>query len=175
MQRTLIILKPDAVGRNLVGQVLARFEAAGLSIVELNMLTPPAELIAAHYPTDDTWLSIVGGKTLEDYEKQGTDPVAALGTADAVEIGTLVKQWLVEFMSSGPVVAGVLEGNRAIESVRKMVGATLPISADPGTIRGDYSTDSPDLANAEKRPVKNLIHASGDADEAAREIELWFG
>ncbi|MGH3972931.1 MAG: nucleoside-diphosphate kinase, partial [Pseudonocardiaceae bacterium] len=78
------------------------------------------------------------------------------------------------FMLSGPVVPMVLSGNRAIETVRKIVGHTLPVMAVPGTIRGDYSSDSADLANDELRPVLNLVHASGDPDEAAREIKLWF-
>lgn len=175
MERTLVILKPDAVSRGLTGQILARLESAGLAVAELRMLTPDADMIAKHYPSDDEWLAIVGGKTLEDYERQGLDAQVVLGTRDSVEIGRMVKRWLVEFMASGSVVVAIVEGNRAIEAVRKLVGATLPIMADPGTIRGDYSTDSPDLANAEKRPVRNLIHASGDPEEAEREISLWFG
>jgi nucleoside-diphosphate kinase len=86
----------------------------------------------------------------------------------------MVRTWLTEFLLSSPVVPMVISGNRAIETVRKIIGSTLPVAAAPGTIRGDFSSDSPDLANAERRPVKNLVHASGDPDEAAREIALWF-
>ena len=86
----------------------------------------------------------------------------------------MVKGWLVEYMASGPVLVGVLRGNRCVEVVRKLVGATLPVLAAPGTIRGDLSVDSPDLANAERRPIRNLVHASGDVEEAEREIAVWF-
>ena len=86
----------------------------------------------------------------------------------------MVRKWLTEFMLSAPVVPMVISGNRAIETVRKIVGATLPVAALPGTIRGDFSSDSPDFANTEQRPVRNLVHASGDQEEAEREIKLWF-
>ncbi len=174
MERTLVIVKPDGVERGLVGRVLARFEATGLRIRQLEMRVPSREIVAAHYPSDDAWLRTVASKTLEDYAGKNIDPRSKLGTSDPLEIGRRVKGWLVDFMSSGPVVVVVLEGNRSIDAVRKLVGATLPVLAAPGTIRGDLSTDSPDLANDEQRPVRNLIHASGDPDEAEREIKLWF-
>ena len=86
----------------------------------------------------------------------------------------MVNNWNKDFLTSGPVVAMVWEGNHAIDNVRRLVGATLPTFAAPGTIRGDYSVDSPVLANARKRAVKNLIHASGEPKEAELEIDLWF-
>ena len=101
---------------------------------------------------------------------------AEIVTTDPLAIGRKVKEWLVGHMSSGPCVAAVLEGNEAPRKVRKLCGATLPNVADPGTIRFDFSCDSPALANREKRPVFNLVHAS-DPDEEnsiAREIELVF-
>lgn len=174
MEKTLIILKPDAVDRGLIGQILARFEGADLRIERLDVRVTDRETVSKHYPDTNEWLGGVGGKTLTDYEAQHLDPVQLLGTNDAVEIGRLVKGWLVDFMVSGPVVLGVLSGNRAVEAVRKLVGSTLPITAAPGTIRGDYATDSPDAANAESRPIRNLIHASGTVDEATSEIALWF-
>ncbi len=116
----------------------------------------------------------MGGKTLEDYANRGMSTMDSLGTEDAVEIGRMVRTWLTEFLLSAPMVPMVISGNRAIETVRKVVGNTLPVAAAPGTIRGDYSSDSPDLANSERRPVRNLIHASGDPEEAEREIALWF-
>jgi nucleoside-diphosphate kinase len=96
------------------------------------------------------------------------------GTDDAAKIGGEVRQWLVDFMRSGPVFAMVLEGPHVIEVVRKLVGSTLPQKANPGTIRGDHSYDSPHLANANARPIKNLVHASGNVEEAEFEIGLWF-
>lgn len=174
MEQTLVIIKPDAVERNLIGEILARFERAGLSPVNIQLRRASQDLLAQHYPNDNEWLGSVGQKTLDDYKNQGLDPASILGTDDAIEIGKMVKSWLVDFMASGNIVVMVLEGNRAVQSVRKIVGGTLPVDAAPGTIRGDYSTDSPDIANRERRPVKNLIHASGDPEEADREVGLWF-
>jgi nucleoside-diphosphate kinase len=133
-----------------------------------------ADRISAHYPSDPGWLSSVGQKTLEDYSRNGIDPIRELGTNDPVSIGAMIKTWLSEYLLGGPIVPMVVEGNRAVSVVRKMVGATVPATADPGTIRGDYSTDSPDTANQQRRPIQNLVHASGTVEEAAREIALWF-
>jgi nucleoside-diphosphate kinase len=85
-----------------------------------------------------------------------------------------VQKWLVEYLTVNPVVAVVLEGPHAVELVRKLVGHTLPLKAQPGTIRGDFSFDSSALANENKRPIRNLIHASGNKEEAELEIALWF-
>jgi nucleoside-diphosphate kinase len=173
-ESTLVILKPDAVSRGLTGEIIARLERVGLRIDEIRVSRGESQMIDNHYPRDDQWLSIVGGKTLEDYERLGVSAKEKLGTDNPVEIGQMVRNWLSDFMSSGPIVPMIVTGNRAIETVRKIAGSTLPVAAAPGTIRGDFSSDSADAANAESRPVKNLIHASGDPEEAAREIKLWF-
>lgn len=173
-ERTLVVVKPDAYERGLTGVILARLEQRGLTVEALRVSRDEAGIIEDHYPRTDEWLSTVGGKTLSDYARLGLSARERLGTDDPVEIGRIVRKWLTEFLMSGPVVPMVISGNRAIETVRKIVGATLPVVAAPGTIRGDYSSDSPDLANEERRPVQNLVHASGDAEEAAREIKLWF-
>ncbi|MGC9131157.1 MAG: nucleoside-diphosphate kinase, partial [Pyrobaculum sp.] len=96
------------------------------------------------------------------------------GTGDPVEVGRVIKRSLVRYMTSGPIVVMVLKGNRAVEVVRKLVGPTAPHSAPPGTIRGDFSIDSPDLAAEEGRVVYNLVHASDSREEAEREIRFWF-
>ena len=173
-ERTLVIVKPDAYQRGLTGVIIARLEQRGLVLEAMRLSRGEKEMVEDHYPRSQEWLATVGGKTLEDYAKLGVSAKDRLGTDDAVEIGQMVRRWLTEFMLSAPVVPMVMSGNRAIETVRKIVGHTLPVLAAPGTIRGDYSSDSPDLANSEQRPVKNLIHASGDPEEAAREIKLWF-
>ena len=102
------------------------------------------------------------------------DPVEDFGTDDPKVIGLKIHEWLVEFLTSSPVLAMVWEGPHAVEAVRKISGATLPVKAAPGTIRGDYSFDSSALANLAKRPIRNLIHASGDTKEAEFEVNLWF-
>ncbi len=173
-ERTLVIVKPDAYERGLTGLVLARLEQRGLVVEAMRVSKNETEIIDDHYPRSQEWLTAVGDKTLTDYAKLGISARDRVGTDDPAEIGRMVRAWLTEFLLSGPVVPMVISGNRAIETVRKIIGHTLPVAAAPGTIRGDFSSDSPDIANEERRPVKNLVHASGDADEAAREIKLWF-
>ena len=174
LERTLVIAKPDAYQRGLTGTIVARLEQRGLVLEAIRVSRGEAAFVEDHYPRSAEWLAIVGGKTLEDYARLGVSAREKLGTDDAVEIGSMVRKWLTEFLLSAPVVPMVFSGNRAIETVRKIVGSTLPVAAAPGTIRGDFSSDSPDLANEEMRPVLNLVHASGDPEEAAREIKLWF-
>lgn len=175
IERTVVLLKPDSVARGLVGEILHRFEKSGLKIIALKMVHVDKSLVAKHYPDSRTeFLRGMGEKTLATYEKYGADPNEELGTKDPLEIGRMVNNWNMEFLSSGPVVAILLEGLHAIENVRQIAGNTLPVFAAPGTIRGDYSLDSPALANATKRSVRNLVHASGTVEEAKYEAELWF-
>jgi nucleoside-diphosphate kinase len=174
-ERTLVVLKPDAVQRGIVGDVITRFERVGLKIVGAKMLTVTKEMANQHYPTDrKPFIVGMGNKTLDNYKEQGIDPVKELGTDDPEKIGLMVQNWLVDFITSGPVLAFVLEGPHAVELVRKICGHTLPAKAQPGTIRGDYSFDSSALANQGRRPIRNLIHASGELEEAEYEIGLWF-
>ena len=130
-QRTLVILKPDAVRRGLVGNILARYEAKGLSIVALEQRTIDGEMADRHYA--------------EHVERDFYPPLRT-------------------FITSGPLVVAVLEGDEAIEVVRSLNGATDGRKAAPGTIRGDLS-----MSNRE-----NLVHGSDSADSAKREIALWF-
>lgn len=174
-ERTVILAKPDAVKRGLVGEIVARFERMGLKIVAMKMVAVPKELAQKHYPESRlALLEGIGKKTLETYAKYGRDPKEELGTMDALAIGKMVNKWNIDFITSGPVVAVLLEGLHAVDNVRMAVGNTLPTFAQPGTIRGDFSVDSPALANARKRAVRNLIHASGNAEEAKYEEQLWF-
>jgi len=173
-ERTLVIVKPDAYVRGLTGVIVAQLEQRGLVVEAIRVSRNEKETVGDHYPRSQEWLETVGGKTLDDYARLGISAKDRLGTDDAGEIGQMVRTWLTEFLLSAPVVPMVISGNRAIETVRKIVGNTLPVMAAPGTIRGDYSSDSPDLANSEQRPVRNLVHASGDQEEAEREIALWF-
>lgn len=174
IEKTFVMIKPDAVKRGLAGEIISTFERTGLRIVAIKVTRASRELVSKHYPDTDEWLSAVGGKTLKGYAEFGLDARRELGTDDALEIGRMVKGWLVDFITSGDVVAMVLEGNAAVSNVRRLCGNTLPIFADPGSIRGRYSSDSPDLANSQKRPIYNLVHASGEPQEAAFEIGLWF-
>ncbi|HXF81590.1 MAG TPA: nucleoside-diphosphate kinase [bacterium] len=173
-ERTLVFLKPDGVQRGLIGEVLARFERAGLKVVAMKMVRPTAELLERHYPDDAAFLTTIGGKTKEAFAAYGLDVRRETGSDDPLQIGRQVRRWLIDYVSSGPVAAFVLEGVHAVSVVRKLVGDTLPYRAAPGTIRGDFASDSPTVANLMKRPVRNMIHASGSPEEARAEIALWF-
>lgn len=173
-ERTLVLVKPDGVKRGLIGETIHRIEQRGLKVIALKMITPTAEEAYKHYPQTENWLRGMGNKTLEHYQKYNVDPIQELGTADALEIGRMVSGWLVDFITSGPIVAMVIQGIHAIDMVRKIVGNTIPAKAEMGTIRGDYSVDSPTLANLGKRSIHNIVHASGDQSEAEHEIGHWF-
>lgn len=174
-EQTIVLIKPDGVKRGLIGKVLTRFEESGLKIVALKMVWIDKEMAQKHYPDSRTeLLTGIGKKTLETYEKYGRDTEEELGTKDPLEIGRMVNKWNIEFVTEGPVVAILLEGLHAIDNVRMIAGNTLPTFAEPGTVRGDYSVDSPALANAEQRAVRNIMHASGIPEEAKYEKQLWF-
>jgi nucleoside-diphosphate kinase len=168
-ERTFVMIKPDGVERGLVGEILKRFEQRGLRISALKMVSGAEDVIANHYADDEEWLKSVGEKTRSSFEKKGIE----MNESD-IEIGKRIRSWLMDYIKSGPVVAMVIEGNHAIEVVRKIVGPTEPRTAPAGTIRGDFSIDSYELGDNLKRPVKNLIHASGNAKEAENEIRIWF-
>ncbi len=167
MERTLVILKPDAVQRGLAGEIIARFERAGLKIVGMKMMIPGMELLKKHYPDD--LVPIVGGKTKTDWDSYGVEYSETIE-----EIGEMIVTATRQFMHSAPVIALVLEGGHAVEVVRKMVGSTGPKDSAPGTIRGDYAHLSLGRASLKKKGAANLVHASGAVDEAKQEISMWF-
>jgi nucleoside-diphosphate kinase len=173
-ERTLVLIKPDGVQRALIGEILARLERVGLKVVGLKLIRADRPTLERHYTTDEEWVRTIGGKTREAFESYKIDVKQMMGTDDPLEIGRRVREWLIEFMQTSPVVAAVFEGVHAVSITRKIVGSTLPVFAAPGTIRGDFSADAPTVANAGRRPVRNLIHASGTVEEAAHEIALWF-
>ena len=173
-ERTVLLVKPDGIKRGLVGDIISRIEQRGLKIIALKMLECTKEKAHGNYPGTDAWLIGMGNKTLENYKQYGKDPIKEIGTADPKKIGDMVYDWNVEYLTSGPIVAVLIKGLHAIDMVRKIIGHTLPAKADMGTFRGDYSVDSPTLANAEKRAIRNLVHASGNASEAEHEIDYWF-
>lgn len=147
IERTLVIFKPDALQRGLMGEILTRFEKAGLKIVAMKMLSPDYDHFYHHYETIGKMVSRRGE------------------TQFKVQLGA---------MQEGPVIAAVLQGVEAVVLVRKMVGATNTKEAAPGTIRGDYAHASLDYVNANGVALPTLLHASGDRDEAKEEIDHWF-
>lgn len=173
-ERTVLIVKPDGVKRGLVGEIIRRAEQRGLKIIGVKMIQADKKIIDQHLPKSQEWLTAVGNKSLEDYVKNGLDPKKYVGTTDPVKIGKMIREWLFEYWTSGPVVAVAIEGVHAIDMVRKIVGHTLPAKAEMGTIRGDFSVDSAILGNLEKRSIHNIVHASGNPQEAKNELNLWF-
>ncbi len=173
-EKTCVLIKPDGVKRGLVGEITSRIEQCGLKIISLSMVLPNKKQIDDHYPKDERWIARLGEKTMTTYNKYGIDPKKELGTADTLKIGKMVRGWLINYMSSGPIVKMIVQGVHAVDMVRKMAGNTCPNLADMGTIRGDYSVDSPAAANSEKRAIHNLIHASETKEEAEHEIKFWF-
>lgn len=174
IERTLVLLKPDAVKRGIAGELIHRFERTGLKIVGIKLTQATPKLAKLHYNATEKNYLTYGTNTLNDCKKYGIDAFKILGTNDAIEIGKVVWGWNLEFLLSGPVVAIVFEGLHAIENVRTLCGSTIPLNAIPGTIRGDFSLDSAIGADLRKRTIYNLVHASGTKDEAKREIALWF-
>ena len=168
-ERTYVMVKPDGVQRSLIGEVVGRIERTGLKLVALKMLVPTREQSAKHYGKNDAWCEKVGARTIESMEAAGGEPKKT-----ALEYGREVLEGLYDFLTSGPVVAMVWEGNQAVGIVKKIVGGTEPLTSDVGTIRGDLTVDSYEIANTDGRAVRNLIHCSDEKEEAKREIAIWF-
>jgi nucleoside-diphosphate kinase len=145
IEQTLVLIKTDGVMRGLAGKIIERFENAGLKIIGMKMQWIDKEFAKKHYT--------------EDIAKRR---------------GAHVREWLLEYITEGPVIAMVLEGLHAVEIVRKIVGPTEPRTAPPGTIRGDFALHSFDFADKKEKSIRNLIHASGDEKDAKAEIKLWF-
>ena len=174
IDQTVVLIKPDGVKKGIMGEVISRFERVGLKITAAKLIWVDKTFVGKHYADEDKYHETVGEKTLENYKKYGLDPNENLGTEDPVKIGRMVRNWNMEFLSSGPVLAVLLEGPDAVPIVRKMVGNTFPSEALPGTIRGDFALDSAYLSNIKKRTTRNIIHASGNKEEAEFEKKLWF-
>lgn len=168
-QRTLLIIKPDGVQRSLVGNIVSRIERTGLKLVALKMILPTRDQLITHYNKDEAWFLKKGNNIVENKKANG-QPVEK----EAIEYGRDIIEQLVTFMTSGPVVAMVIQGNEAVNIVKKIVGGTEPATSDVGTIRGDLTVDSYEHATVDGRAVRNLIHCSDEFSEAQREIAVWF-
>lgn len=145
LEQTLVLLKPDALDRGIVGEILTRFERVGAKLVGMKLLISTKDTAEKHY-TEDL----------------------------ARRRGEHIRNMMIEMLTSGPIMAIVLEGIDIVEVVRKMVGATEPKAAPPGTIRGDYAHISYQYADKRGIGIFNLIHASSSVEEAKTEIEVWF-
>lgn len=169
-ERTLVIIKPDGVQRSLIGEIIRRYERSGLKLIGLKMVIPTPELVKRHYSVDPEWGVKTGSKTIASYKKAGKEPPSE----DPLVISGIIFQNLQKYLVTGPVVAMVWQGTHAIGIVRKITGGTEPLTSDVGTIRGDLTIDSYEMADTDKRAVRNLIHASGSVEEAESELPIWF-
>lgn len=169
-ERSYVMIKPDGIQRSLIGEIIKRIERTGLKIVGLKMFVPTEAQCWTHYNKDDAWFLKKGAGTVEFRTKAGL-PVEK----EAIEYGKDIIGALVKFMTSGPVVGFVVEGNAAVTIVKKLVGGTEPATSDVGTIRGDFTVDTYGICDVDGRAVRNLIHCTdGDQSEANREIAIWF-
>jgi len=168
-ERTFVILKPDTVQRGLMGEIIKRFESVGLKMVALKMVMATEQQCWDHYNKDEAWFLKKGANIMKNREDMGM-PVEK----DALEYGKDIIRALVKFMTAGPIVPMIFEGNQAMGIVKKIVGGTEPLTSDVGTIRGDYTLDSYELSSYDDRAVRNLIHCSDQTEEAEREIKIWF-
>jgi len=172
-EKTVLIIKPDGVKRGLIGEIISRVEKRGLKVIALEMIQANKEQVNDHYPKDEKWIKRLGEKTLKNFSDYGLN-VKELGSDDAMEIGKMVRGWLIDYLTSGPMVKMVVKGIHAIAMVRKLVGQSMPSAAEMGTIRGDFSVDDATAANQDKRAIHNIVHASETPEEVAHEIAFWF-
>jgi nucleoside-diphosphate kinase len=169
-ERTLVIIKPDGIQRNLIGEIIGRYERLGLKLVGMKMTRPTIELIEKHYNLDPEWVISTGKKSIAAAEAQGRKALHS----DPQKMGEHILRRLSRYVTAGPVIALVWEGLHVIPIVRKITGGTEPLTSDVGTIRGDFVLDSYEFSNAEDRAIRNLVHASSSVSDAEKEIDLWF-
>lgn len=169
-ERTLVIIKPDAIQRALIGEVIRRYERIGLKLVGLKMVVPTEKQVEEHYTLDPAWRRVTGEKTIASYKARNLPPPSE----DPLEITAKILKNLKKYMTAGPVICMVWQGAHAVELVRKITGGTEPRTSPVGTIRGDFVIDSYVMSDTDDRAVRNLIHASGSVAEADMEIPHWF-
>lgn len=168
-ERTFVIIKPDGIQRGLVGEIIKRYERTGLKLVGMRFGMADAAKFWEHYNKDDEWFLKKGTKIYEDKKAAGQ-----VVDKEPIEYGKDIIGQLVTFMTAGPVLMMVWEGNQAVAVIKKLTGGTEPSTSDVGTIRGDLTIDSYEIASVDSRAVRNLIHCSDQVSEAEREINLWF-
>jgi nucleoside-diphosphate kinase len=169
IEQTLIIIKPEAIQRQIIGELIAKFERRGLKLVGCKLAAPTEEQIGKHYPDDEEWYKSSGQKTYDGYVARGEEP-----PGEPVELAKETRRRLIDHFTGRPVLLMAWEGPHAVALGRKTVGSTNPLEADIGSIRGDYSTESYELADGFERAIHTLVHASGSVKEAKDEMDIWF-
>lgn len=169
MERTMIAIKSESIQRNLIGEFISKFERRGLKMVACKLMAPNAELIGKHYADDESWYVSSGTKTRANYEAKGEKNLLTPS-----EYGKRTRGLLMDSLNDRPILVMIWEGPHAVALGRKTAGATNPLIADIGSIRGDYSHDSYEVSDETSRAIQSLVHASGSVEEAENEILLWF-
>jgi nucleoside-diphosphate kinase len=169
-ERSLLLIKPDVLQRQIVGEILTRFERKGFKIIAMKMLNATKEQVGEHYIDEESYLREVGEKAKKGAEARGED----ISNWDSLERGKMIRQRNIDYLTCGPIVAMVLEGYGVISGVRKILGNTSPAAGDVGTIRDDYSLDTYQLADVVARSTRTMIHASDSVENAERELAIWF-
>lgn len=165
-EKTLVLIKPDAILRGITGEIISRFERVGMKIIAMKMIQASRSVLEKHYFKDEKWLKEKG----ELYKKK----LGLKKSADPIPIGKEIVEGLIKDMQFSPIIAMVLEGHNAVHTIKRLTGPTNIDEALPGTIRGDYSHDTFALANVSGRPNLTIIHATDDPKEAQKEIDFWF-
>jgi len=166
IEKTLVLIKPDGILRGITGEIISRFERVGLKISAIKMIQARRETLEKHYFKDDEWLTKKG----ELFKQKLNLPEET----DPIPVGKQIVEGLIQDMQVSPIIAIILEGNNAVMTVKRLTGPTNIDEAMPGTIRGDYSHDTFELANKSNRPNLTIIHATDNPGEAGKEIDFWF-
>jgi nucleoside-diphosphate kinase len=170
IERTLILIKPDVLQRQIVGEILSRFERKGFKIVGMKMVNATKEQMQEHYTDEENYLIETGEKAKKGAIARGED----ITNWNSLERGKIIRKNNVVYLTCGPIISMVLEGHGVIAGVRKVLGSTSPADGDVGTIRDDYSFDTYALADYISRATRTMLHASDSVENAEREIKIWF-
>ena len=168
-EQTVIFIKSEAIQRYLIGDIIKRFERIGLKLTACKMLAPTKKQMAKHYPDSQEWYQSNGQKTYDNLVARGIKP--EMGPKD---LAKRTRQRLIDYFVGRPLIAMIWEGPNAVVLGRKNCGATNPLEAVSGSIRGDFSMDSYEMADGLGRCIQTIVHASGSIEDGQKEIKIWF-
>lgn len=174
IESTFAIIKPEAISQKLTGKIISMIEDSGLFITKMELIKADVDIIREHYHKENPWFNIVGQKVLDAFISEGLDPFDEIGTNNPNKAGRQLVEWVVSHMTSSEIIIMEISGSDAVNSFRRLCGATSPAEAGHDTIRGQLSDDDNKKAVLKKRPLLNLIHSSGNEEEAKFELNLWF-
>jgi len=169
-EKTLVAVKPDGIQRHLIGEVIKRFEQRGLKLIACKLAVMTEEKVSAQYPDEEWWYKSNGENILKNMKVRGESTKGI----NPIDLGKRTRCRLLKGYANKPILVMIWQGANAVAVARKVIGSTNPLTADVGTIRGDFTIESYELADSLDEPVRNIVHASGSVKEAEDEIKLWF-